>query len=273
MKFTTILVCSIVLISCVSKKKFYQQETALAKTQAINDLFEDTLKTLKKDTLMYGIKYRNLMWDKNFLEEKSKNEKEYFSEELNKREQELETQQQELREKEKKVKELRSALDKKDSLMNAIKDKLSEALISFKSDELTLSSKDGKLYVSLSEKLLFKSGSATVDAKGKEAIAKLSEILAKYPDLSILVEGHTDNVQLKPGKFTDNWDLSSTRAISIVKILLGNHDLDPKRITAAGRSEYNPLVSNDTPEGRAINRRTEIILTPKLDELLNMIKE
>jgi chemotaxis protein MotB len=144
-------------------------------------------------------------------------------------------------------------------------------LVGFKSDELSVELKNGKVYVSLAEKLLFKSGSAMVDPKGKEALGKLAAVQEKNPDIDVMIEGHTDNVPLIPGKFDDNWDLSVSRATSIVRILTEDNNVEPKRVTAAGRSEFVPLVSNDTPEGKARNRRTEIILSPKLDELFQIL--
>jgi len=133
-----------------------------------------------------------------------------------------------------------------------------------------VSMRDGKVYVSLSEKLLFPSGSAAVEPKGKEAITKLAAVMSSNADIDMMVEGHTDNVPIKRGRFDDNWDLSTARATSIVRILLGA-GMDPERVTAAGRSEFVPIAPNDTPEGKQRNRRTEIILIPQLDELYRTV--
>jgi len=145
--------------------------------------------------------------------------------------------------------------------------------LSFNSDEITVEMKNGKVYVSMTDKLLFRSGSAEVEDKGKDAIKKLAEVLNKNTDVSIMIEGHTDNIPIKTAQFQDNWDLSVGRSTNIVRLLDETYKVDAKRLTAAGRGEYLPKASNETPEGRAKNRRTEIILTPKLDELYKLIEK
>src|SRR5690606_19309978 len=131
--------------------------------------------------------------------------------------------------------------------------------------------KNGKVYVSLSDKLLFKSGSANVEDKGKEAIKKLSEVLSKNADIDIAIEGHTDNVPIKTTTYKDNWDLSVARSVNIVRMICDEFHLDPKRVTASGKGEYFPVANNETTEGRAKNRRTEIVLSPKLEELFKIL--
>ena len=148
----------------------------------------------------------------------------------------------------------------------------SKLLVNFKPDELTVSIKDGKIYVSLQEKLLFKSGSAVVDPKGKEALKSLATVLNGTKDINVNIEGHTDNVPIK-GKFQDNWSLSTERATSIIRILTNEYNVDAKNIIATGRSEYYPVADNLTPEGKAKNRRTEIILSPNLAELFKLINQ
>lgn len=173
---------------------------------------------------------------------------------------------------EKRLVELESIIRRQDSITNALNEIVKRALLSFNSEELTVEMKNGKVYVSLSDKLLFKSGSADIEEKGQEAIKKLADVLNKNPEIDVLIEGHTDNVPLRSSvNFKDNWELSTGRATNIVRIISDVSKVNPKRLTAAGRSEYMPKVSNDTPEGRAKNRRTEIILTPKLDELYKLI--
>ena len=131
--------------------------------------------------------------------------------------------------------------------------------------------KDGNVYVSLEEKLLFKSGSDVVDPKGKEALKTLANVLNSTADVTVMIEGHTDNAPIKTKKFSDNWDLSTARATSILRILTDEYGFDPTRITASGKGQYLPVKSNDTAEGRASNRRTEIILTPDLKELFRLL--
>ena len=158
-------------------------------------------------------------------------------------------------------------------VMNALKNSIAAALMNYKTDELYVHIQDGNVYVSLSEKLLFKSGSDVVDPKGKEALKTLAQVLNSTKDITVLIEGHTDNVPIKTTLFKDNWDLSSARAISIVRILTKDNNFDPKRITASGRGEFHPVSVNETADGRAANRRTEVILTPDLKELFKLLDQ
>lgn len=155
---------------------------------------------------------------------------------------------------------------KQDSIAKLLNASVKNALPGFAPDELSVETKNGKVYVLMSDKLLFKSGSTTVEGPGKDALKKLAGVLHKYPTIEIIVEGHTDNVPIKTKEFEDNWDLSVARAVSIVRILSGEYKLKPERIVAAGRSEFQPKVSNNTAYGKARNRRTEIILTPVAEE-------
>lgn len=183
----------------------------------------------------------------------------------------LQERDKSLLEKEQKLAELKQILNSKDSAVKALKNSVSNALLGFKDAGLEINIKNGKVYVSLSEQLLFASGRTDVDKKGREAILQLAALLDRQKDINILVEGHTDDVPIKTEKMQDNWDLSVMRANSIVRILTKEGGLDPKRIMAAGRSQYLPIDPAKTPEARRKNRRTEIILTPKLDELLQII--
>lgn len=170
-----------------------------------------------------------------------------------------------------KLKELTQALADKDKAVNDLKARVSKALLSFNSSDLQVKLKDGKVYVSLSEQLLFKSGSSKVDPKGQEALKKLATVLQEQKDVNVVVEGHTDNVPMRPtGGITDNWDLSALRATDIARLLTAS-GVEPSRITASGRSQYVPVATNDSPQNKALNRRTEIILTPKLDELFQIL--
>lgn len=185
----------------------------------------------------------------------------------------LKIKAEELAERERKLAELQAIIDKQDSLLNALNDIVRKALLAFNSDEISIEMKNGKVYVSMSDKLLFKSGSAAVEDKGKEAIKTLADVLNKNPEIDVLIEGHTDNVPIKSAKYPDNWALSADRALSIVRMLSDENAVNPKRLEAAGRGEYYPKATNETAEGRAKNRRTEIILSPKLDELYKMIEQ
>ncbi len=173
----------------------------------------------------------------------------------------------------KRLQSLQDLIQSQRDVMNNLKKSITDALINFKADELSVYIKDGKVYVSLSEKLLFKSGSAVVDPKGKEALASLAQVLNSTRDISIMIEGHTDTIPIKTEKFADNWALSVSRATSIVRILSVDYGFDAHRIIASGRSEYYPVKTNSTPEGRAGNRRTEIILSPDLNELFRLLDQ
>ena len=205
------------------------------------------------------------------LKEKS-DELKKKSDELKQKSDELITKEKLLTERGKALNELIKVIAHQDSITNRLNKILHDALLGFKSDELSVYIKNGKVYVSLSDKLLFKSGSAAVETKGIEALKVLAEVLNKNNDIDILVEGHTDNIPIKTVLYHDNWDLSAARAISIVRILTDEYKIAPTRLTASGKGEYFPRVTNSTPEGRAGNRRTEIILSPKLDELMKLLK-
>ncbi len=193
---------------------------------------------------------------------------------LSKQRQDLEKLSVELKQREIRVNELEDALKKKDEAALDLKKKLSDALYNFENKGLTITQKNGKVYVSMDESLLFASGKINVEPKGVEALKNLSKVLDQNPDINIMVEGHTDDVPMKgSGDIKDNWDLSVMRATSVTKIILqSSPGINPKRISAAGRGEFFPIDPAKTAEARKKNRRTEIILSPKLDELLKALE-
>lgn len=192
---------------------------------------------------------------------------------LNKQQQDLDALSAELKKREARVNELESILKNKDQATADLKKKLQDALLGFEGKGLTITQKNGKVYVSMDESLLFESGKTAVQPKGVDALKNVAKVLEQNPDINILVEGHTDDVPMKgAGEIKDNWDLSVIRATSVTKILLQNSKTEPTRITSAGRGEFFPLDAAKTPEARKKNRRTEIILTPKLDELLKVLE-
>ncbi|MDT8307983.1 MAG: OmpA family protein [Bacteroidales bacterium] len=202
-----------------------------------------------------------------------KSELEKLEEQLKAKEQNLTIAAEELKQKEKRVYELQKVLTEKDSIVNALKNKVSAALYSFSDKGLSVEERNGKVYVSMENKLLFSSGSSKVGSEGEKALIELAKLLEQNKDINVLVEGHTDDVPYTgSGQIKDNWDLSVLRATAIVRILVDNSDIDPKRLTAAGRSKYIPVAEGTSAEARAKNRRTEIILTPKLDELFKIIE-
>ena len=181
----------------------------------------------------------------------------------------------ELEKRNERLAELQKILDAQKRIAQDLKNKVSEALMGFENNGLTVTMKDGKVYVSLDEKLLFRSASWDIDANGRNALKKLSGVLEKNPDIQIMIEGHTDNVPYNPGnsQLKDNWDLSVKRATTVVRTLLEGSKIEPKRLTAAGRSEYLPVEAANTADARSKNRRTEIILTPDLSELYRLINK
>jgi chemotaxis protein MotB len=227
-----------------------------------------------------------LVKQKKELLDNSSSRNQQLNEDLQKKQQELDAKQTELENKELsinglnnelkvrmlKVKELENILNSKDSAANNLKRKITAALEGYDESELKVERKNGKVYVSMAEKLLFKSGSAEVDIKGKGALKKLAEVLNKNTDINVTVEGHTDNAPLNHDAYPrDNWDLSVLRSTTIVKVLT-DAKVEPKRVTAAGHGEFFPVAENTTKSGKSLNRRTEIILTPKLDELIKVLE-
>jgi len=202
-----------------------------------------------------------------------------LSQNLSQREKDLQDSEKKINElkadldaREARVKELETALANKDKAVADLKNRVSDALLGFKEKDLTINVKNGKVYVSLSEQLLFKSGSTEVDKKGVEALKKLAGALKEQNDINVMVEGHTDDVPIAKGTtcMKDNWDLSVLRATEIVRILLSS-GVNPNKLVPSGRGEYSPVAEGKTPEARQKNRRTEIILTPKLDELFQIL--
>jgi chemotaxis protein MotB len=193
---------------------------------------------------------------------------------LEAKEKALSDEQARLNESARRLNELESMIAAKDASMKKLKETLSKALNSFEGKGLTVQQKNGKVYVSMENKLLFGSGSWAVGAEGRNAVVEVGKVLAANPEISVLIEGHTDNVEYGgSGPIADNWDLSTKRATAIVAILSENKGINPQNLTAAGRSEYAPVASNASAEGKSKNRRIEIILTPKLDEISKMLND
>jgi len=220
---------------------------------------------------------------KKLLEQLEQAQTELFAkeDELNKlsasleaKEDELKLAQEELDARSARVTELETIINKKDSIVTALKSSISKALIGLEGEGLTVVQKNGKVYISLEEDLLFASGKYEVNSGGVSALSKLATALASQKDLEILVEGHTDSIPLSGrGLVKDNWDLSVMRATNVVKVLLKTPSLDPLQLTAAGRAEFVPIATNKTKEGRSANRRIEMILSPNLDDLFELLDE
>jgi chemotaxis protein MotB len=238
------------------------------KYKQLNNLYEDQVDQNKALTNNSSAERQKL------LKELDDKQKQLFEREktLDNQKADLDKLTNRLAEKEKRVKELEDLIAQKDAAVNALRKSIEDALLGFDKNELSVTMKDGKIYVSLSEKLLFQSGSTEVDKKGKDALNKLAKVLEKQNDITIMVEGHTDNIPIKTAAIKDNWDLSVLRATSIVRILTVDNKVDPIKVLPAGKGEFVPVASNSTKEDRAKNRRTEIVLSPNLDKIFKILE-
>jgi len=246
--------------------------TDLAAKVKENGGLKDNLATETSKNRDLSAQYKDLQDKYNTLINQSLSQTDKLSKALAAKSEDLDAKEKLLSDREKTLDEMRKIITKQDSITNRLNSILRNALLGFNSDELSVEIKNGKVYVSMSDKLLFKSGSSAVEDKGKDALKLLADVLDKNTDIDILVEGHTDNVPIKTSVYKDNWDLSVARATSIVRILTNDYKIVPTRLTASGKGEFFPKADNETVEGRAKNRRTEIILSPKLDELMKLLK-
>ncbi|MBS1616677.1 MAG: OmpA family protein [Bacteroidetes bacterium] len=201
-----------------------------------------------------------------------KSSSDFTSSQLNQSQEEIAQQKQRLEEQQARLKQLQTLIDQQKVATETLRSKIADAMKGFSDQQLSVHTKNGRVYVSMQESLLFPSASAVVNAKGKEALGVLAQVLNQNPDINIIVEGHTDSLRIHTARFEDNWSLSVARATAITRILTQDDHVAPQRITASGRSQFDPVSDNVTPEGRAQNRRTEIILAPRLDELMQLIQ-
>ena len=264
------------LTSCVvlSPKKYKallaRQDSlnmGLSESQLNGETLESTIKKLKKDTADLNQELSKLQskyaeMDGNYSKLRSNS-----STEINKLSGDLKAREQRL-------KEVEEVLRKRDAATNKLKEKLQSALLGFTNNGLSVDIKNGKVYVSLMDKLLFPSGSIIIDDKGKQALKELAKVLKQQPEINIAVEGHTDSQKIKNlGQIKDNWDLSVLRSTSVVRYLTEVENVENARMTATGKGEFQPLADNSNAESRSKNRRIEIVLSPKLDELYDLIKQ
>ncbi len=251
------LACGAMLTSCISGKKYREVISE-------RDAWQSKYSHMNNELTNLHAQYANLMVEKGKVVALS-------TDELNRKEAEISEKENLIREREAKINELTKDMKAQRDAISNLKQEVCSALKCFTPAELTVEVREGKLYVSISDKLLFPSGSDVVNARGKDAIAMLAAVLANS-DLEIMVEGHTDNVPITTYKYQDNWDLSVHRATSVTRILTQS-GIPATRVIATGRGEYHPLASNATEEGKQLNRRTEIVLAPKLDKLWNLTEE
>ena len=260
--------------ACVSKKKYLLAESGrraalereadlkerLIASEDENASLSSRLSALLRDTADLGRQIRNYqtMLSTNLTEQDKLNAL-------------LQEKMQELDERAQTISQLQDMINEQREQVQSILASVRDALLGFSSDELSIREENGKIYVALSDKLLFRSGSAQVDKRGKEALAKLAEVLNKQSAVDVSIEGHTDTKPIHTARFEDNWDLSVIRATSVVRILTKEYGVNPLQIVPSGRGEFLPVADNDTEEGRSKNRRTEIIIAPKLDKLYHII--
>ena len=266
-KYVSIVAILFLFSSCVAKRLLTQSQMQTASlredsTRLANKIssLQDNIATLQSNIDDLNKKIAGLNNQNNQLGQQTAEQQNQLSHSK----ETLQQQQQRLQ-------QLQALLAQQKAKSDELRSKMAEALKGFNSNELSVYQKNGKVYVSLSESLLFPSGSAVVNPKGVDALSKLAAVLNLNSDVSVNIEGHTDSIPIH-GRFKDNWDLSTARANAIVRILVENYKVDPVRVIASGHSYFDPVDTNSTPEGRAKNRRTEIILSPKLDEMYKLLE-
>lgn len=276
MKKVIYVLCLLVAVSsCVPKKKFIIAEngrlSALSRERALNK----NLNQLKEENAGLKKQISNLEGDTTRMGQTLREYRESLYSNMSEQDKLttlLKDKISKLAEREATINQLQEEINAQNEKVAALLNSVKDALLGFNSDELTVTQKDGKVYVAMSDKLLFQSGSAQVNKQGKEALGKLAEVLKKQTDIDVMIEGHTDSKPIKTVQFKDNWDLSVVRATSVVRILTKDYGVNPLQIVPSGRGEYLPVDSNESAEGRARNRRTEIIMAPRLDKLMDILK-
>jgi chemotaxis protein MotB len=251
---TSLCMMMMIFPSCVAKRKYLEARNAAAANQTEKQRLQGEL-SAANDSIQKLRNYNSTLGDVY----RSTN-------------QELNMSKEQIMEQQKRLQQLQGLIDAQRRSTEALRKKIADALVNFNTNELSVSMRNGKVYVSMQESLLFPSGSAVVNQKGKDALAKVAGVLNTNPDINVEVEGHTDNKPIKTSLYPDNWALSVGRATSIARILINDYQVPATRITASGRGEFDPVADNATDTGRAQNRRTEIILEPKLDELMMLIR-
>ncbi|MBX3042198.1 MAG: flagellar motor protein MotB [Candidatus Kapabacteria bacterium] len=263
---------SLIFVSCVSQGKYDAMVGERDIALSSNDSLKNVISNLNSRNLNLNRELANLQSELNSLkltyDELKKNSSAGALSMITK----LEELQKDIADREKRIEEIKLKLEERDRFLTALRERIQRAMAGVEEGGLSVYVKDGKLYVSLSNKLLFKTGSTVIDKTGLDALLQLAVVLNQQEDINILVEGHTDNqpITAQAGRFKDNWDLSVMRATEVVRYLTVDGKVNPKRIIASGRGEFFPIQDGDSPEERATNRRTEIILTPNIDILFDL---
>lgn len=259
-----LFISALLIGSCVPKRHLLSAQETIRKLQADSLQFAARVSALEQNVSQLESTRSDIQKQLESTRTEATSRLEDASSRLN-------MSQQQIAEQQRRLEQLQALIDQQRKNTQELRSKINNALTGFTSNELTVSTKNGKVYVSLQENLLFPSGSAVVNPKGKQALSKLADVLNVNNDINVEIEGHTDSIPIK-GKYVDNWALSVARATAIVRILTQTYNVDPARVTASGRSWFEPVDENSTAEGRAKNRRTEIILEPKLDQLMQLIQ-
>ena len=266
---------AMMMSSCVvSRKKFEQSENARWRAYYTRDSLANLLDESRAQCAAFDQRCGLLMSDTALLKKSIRNYQSMLANnqsENKKLNSSLAQKIKELQEREQTIAQLQGMIDEQQRKVKELLASVKDALLGFSAEDLTVTEKDGKVYVSLSDKLLFESGSATVNEMGKTALGKLAGVLNRQTDIDVFIEGHTDSVPIRTAVFKDNWDLSVIRATSVVRILTETYAVNPLQIQPCGRGEFKPVDTNKSTEGRARNRRTEIIIAPKLDKLYELI--
>lgn len=267
----------VLMSSCVSQKKFKALESKYATSEeSLNDL-NAKLQRCELDKEKYENNIKNLEEQKALIKENQQNSIKQI-EDLTRLSQSANTNIgdaiAQLSEKDKYINGIRGAMTRKDSINLTLALDLKRVLADGIQDEdIIVDVEKTVVYISISDKLLFKSGSSDISAKAKTLLAKVATVIAAKPDMEVMVEGYTDNVPISGACTQDNWELSTQRATSVIRVLQNDYKIDPSRLIAAGRSEYLPLATNETPEGRSTNRRTRIVILPKLDQFFDILEK
>ena len=293
MRYCILFIITLCVTNCVSTKVFNDLESRYSKVkieknklQNSEDSLQQSLDKLdlklsetqayleiSRDSTKLGIKVNELLNEELDLVKKNSTLK--IQENIAKNNaliKKIAIKETELLSRAERIDRLEKIISSQKKILSDLKNRISEALLNYRGKGLSIKQRNGKVYISMENKLLFKSGKWNIELQGKQALIRLSKVLEENPDISILIEGHTDNIPFtSKGALESNWDLSTKRATAVVKILLENNNILPQNLTAAGKSEFVPIASNTTIEGRAANRRIEIILSPSLDKIIELI--
>ena len=293
MRYCLFIILITCFTNCISTKVFNDLESRYAKIKIEKNILENSEDSLQqsldkldmkwketnsylensRDSIKLGLKKNRLLSEELDLVKKNSSLK--IQESISKNNaliKEIAIKEAELLSRTERIDNLEKIISGQKKILNDLKNRISDALLNFKGKGLSIMQRNGKVYVSMENKLLFKSGRWNIELQGKQALIRLSKVLEENPDISILIEGHTDNIPFKSrGAMESNWDLSTKRATAVVKILLENNKILPQNLTAAGKGEFVPIAPNTSVDGRAANRRIEIILSPSLDKIMELI--